>query len=161
MGDKFDFSIDEMKLDREWLGQAESYFRFASKLANAKRSYDEADNDVKVLKAELELAIRSNPSQYGLDKVTEGVVAAAVLVQPEYKKSMEELRDHRHAVDIFSAAVEAMQHRKRALEKLVDLQLSNYYAAPVASKENREAVDEMNKATTRRRIGVKRKDDDA
>lgn len=159
MTTSFDFSIDEMQLDKEWNGQAERFFRMASKLANAKQEYEELENAFKVTKAELELDIRSDPQKYGLDKTTEATVAATVLVQRQYSEAATQVREARHAVDILSAAVEAMQHRKRALENLVSLHLANYYAVPQTTAGNHEELDEMTRTRVRRKAGTRRRGD--
>lgn len=152
-----DFSIDPLRLDRECLKQANAYFDVAKDLAEARRTYDALQSELQVLKADLDLAIRKDPAKYDLDKVTESTVASAVTVAKEVVELNQEIRAARYEMDVLTGALEAMQHRKRALEKLVDLHLSNYYSEPQLTKEGREAVDDANKTSLRRRVGVRKK----
>lgn len=151
-----DFSIDEMRLDREWNQQAARYFEVATELADARREYDELEAGLKVLKAEIDLDVRKNPDKYGLDKTTEGIVSSVVTKDSRVTIAHDEVRDARHRVDILSGALEALQHRKRALEKLVDLHLSGYYAAPTTDAKSQEEINDMQHKVVRRRAGVRK-----
>lgn len=143
-------AIDEFRLDREWLGQARRYFQYSEKLADARRRLDEAKAALDVSDAELDAEIRLNPSEFGLGKPTEQAVKNAVTASPEHQAAERKVIRAKHDVAIFDAAVTALDHRRRALEKLVDLQLSGYYAEPRARNEHsREAIGEAEKQAAR------------
>lgn len=151
-----DFSIDEMRLDREWKQQADRYFEVATELADARRTHDELEVGLKVLKAEVDIDARKNPAKYGLEKTTDSSIASVVTQDKRVVILQDEAREARHRVDILSGALEALQHRKRALEKLVDLHLSNYYSTPVTDAESQEAINDMQHKVVRRRAGVRK-----
>lgn len=155
---EFSFDIDEMQLHREWKDQPKRYFKIGELLANAKRNYDEIDASLKLAKAEVDMDVRANPDAYGLAKITEAVVESAVLRSKKVQGIIEELREARHECDILTVALEAMQHRKRSLENLVSLHIANYYSAPVANAEAGQELQEMGRQTTRRRVGVKKRE---
>ncbi len=138
-----DFGIDPDMLWDEWLGQPQMYYEWAEKLADAKQAVGEAKAVLELTEAETALAIRKFPEKYGLEKVTEGGVEAVMITRKEYQAAKTDLIEAMHKEDIFGAAVSAMQHRKTALEKLVDLFLSNYHSAPKSSKNGREHVEDM------------------
>lgn len=142
--------IDPLALDREWVNQPRLYLQYSEELANAGREMDEAKSNLDITKADLEQQIRSDPDEFGLEKVTESAVNATMLTQPEYKSAMAALIDARHRRDILGAAVSALEHRKKALEKLVDLHLAGYFAAPRASAGSREAAKEIEDRAVRR-----------
>ena len=121
-----DFQIDRFRLDDEWVKQPDLYRRYAEALADARSEYDGRKNDLDVVRAEIELKIRENPGYYGLDKVTEGVIKAAVEVQELVKEAENDVVQARHKVGILEAAVGALDHRKRALSDLVSLHLADY-----------------------------------
>jgi len=148
---ELDITIDENALDKEWTFQPRLYFRYAAKLADAKRDADQAKTEVELTKAELELAIRTNPEKFDLQKVTESAVASTVLAQAEYGRVRQADLDARHTVDILQAAVAALDHRKRALEGLVQLRLANYYSSPRAPQGAEEDMREMEKRLVRNR----------
>lgn len=122
--------IDRDKLDEEWLGQAETFEKYARRLADAR-------NEQSILKAEFELriaeltaAVRINPSRFGLVKVTESGIEQAVILLKEYQEAQRAMIDASHKVDLLKAVVDAMEHRKRALENLVDLFKASYFSDP-------------------------------
>ena len=145
-------TIDETVLDEEWIEQPKLYFHWARKLADARRSLDESKSNLDVVKAELDRAIRSDPERFGLPKVTEAVVTTAIPNQPKYQSALEVLRNDKHTVDILSAAVTALDHRKAALGKLVDLHGQNYFSSPRASTpEAEESMREVVKKKVRKK----------
>lgn len=150
--DKNFVEIDPLALDREWVNQPRLYLQFASELADANRELDEAKSNLDIVKADLDQNIRSDPEQFGLDKVTEASITSTLLTQPEYKEAMTLLIESRHKREILAAAVAALDHRKKALEKLVDLHMSGYYASPRASGDSREAMSEVERKSTRRSL---------
>ena len=146
-----DLQIDENQLDTEWLNQPQLYYRYAAKAADARRDFDAAKDELEVTKAEVDQSIRSDPAKFGLTKLTEATVASAVIIQEEYQKAQENVRQARHRHDVYQAAVSALDHRRKALEKLVDLLIANYFSAPRASKVSKSRMNEVEKEFTRRK----------
>ena len=142
---------DPNLLDEEWVAQSSLRFSYGADLADAKRTLQSAKAELDVTEAELKLAIRSDPAKFNLDKVTEDVVKSAVLLEPEYQKAKTHVIESQHDVDVLDAAVSAIDHRKKALEDLVDLFLAGYYAKPKASDGSREQMQEVERHSVRRR----------
>lgn len=140
--DDSDFlKIDENALDKEWMLQADLRFEWGVKLADAKKELDDAEAFFALTKAELDGNIREDPAAYGVkcsDRTgapTEPTVAAAILMQKDYKSAQSDVHDARHKVNHTQAAVIAIDHRKAALENLVELFGLQYFAAPRAKGE--------------------------
>lgn len=160
------FGIDKNILDDEWIDQPKRYFRWALQLEDARADFEYVKAEFEVVKAEVELAIRNDPGNVDYDlpadavekgKVTEKMVAAALLQQDEYKKAQQAVFTAKHRVGVLQAAVTALDHRKKALEKLVDLHGQKYFASPRASENSRDAMAEVEKDSVRRRGHKKRK----
>lgn len=149
--------IDKNILDDEWLGQARLYFQWAVQLEDARDEFEETKAAFDVVKSDLDLAIRTNPDAYDLPKVTDKSVAAALIIQPEYKDAQQEVFIARHRVGILQAAVTSLDHRKKALEKLVDLHGQKYFASPRVSEHSREAVENIEKRSARIKVKIKGK----
>lgn len=147
----FELAIDQNSLDQEWLDQPRMYFRYAAQLADARQAYDAARADLDLTKAELDLAIRSDPQQFDLGKVTEASIQATILNQKAYTRARDKLSAAKHEVDVLEAAVGALDHRKRSLERLVELFLANYFSRPSAPNGTQEEVDQMAKRAIRAR----------
>lgn len=144
--------IDEMKLDRECVRLPTDYLRFAHMSADAKRDLNTAENRLKAVEADVAQQVRETPARFGLEKVTEAGITAAVRSSKEYVEAMVELGEARHAADIAQAAVWALEFKKRSVTLLVELHGMSYYSNPKISEQGRKAVDEQAKRATRRPI---------
>jgi len=125
-----DIRIDPEALDVEWLGQADLMRRYTRHAAEMKREVDEAKERLEVGKATIEMDIRANPDKYGLSKVTESAIQSVMVLQDEYRQLMKEYIDAKYEADIAIGAVRAVDQRKSALEELVRLLGSSYFAGP-------------------------------
>lgn len=149
--------IDKNLLDDEWIGQPKRYFKWAVQLEDAREDLDNAKAEFELVKADVDLAIRSDPGKYSLpEKITEKMVTAAMLTQLEYQDSQEAFYTAKHRVGILQAAVTSLDHRKKALEKLVDLHGQKYFASPRASEDSRESMEKVEKRSARERSKGKR-----
>lgn len=145
------FDIDKNRLDDEWLNQPKSYFKWAVQLEDARDDLETAKSEFDVVKSEVDLAIRTDPDDYNLPKVTDKSVAAVMISQPEYKEAQQAMFEAKYRVGIVQAAVISFDHRKKALEKLVDLHGQKYFASPRASEKSKEAMEKVEKRSIRRR----------
>ena len=124
--------IDKHLLDEEWVNQPKLYFEYASELAGARIDLEEAKAEFDVVKAETDFDIRSNPTNYELpEKTTEVMIGKAVILTEEYQDAQKIVFIAKHRVDILSGAQTALDHRKKALENLVELHGRNYFSKPV------------------------------
>lgn len=152
------FDIDEFHLDREWIRQSRLYLSHAEKLANAKQRFEEAKSSRDVTYAELYKKIRSKPEDYDLPKVTEESLKHLIILQDDYRDADKEVITAKHTVDILQAAVDALDHKKRALENLVHLQISGYHSDPKPPKgATQDDVDKVRHPKNSRAIERTRK----
>lgn len=149
---KTDLKIDETALDVEWLNQPSLLAKYTKIAAQARLDMDTAKDYLDYKKAELDKNIRKNPDKYGVEKVTEGAIASAIVLDDEYKEAQEELNNCRYEYDMVRGMVEAFEQRKSALENLVKLFNSNYFAGPTVPRDlSQKALDfergkELNKS---------------
>ena len=134
------FDLDKFRLDEEWVEQPKLYFESASKLAASRQEYERAKAERDVVKAEEELKVRNNPEKYGLEKTTEAAIGQVVTTSLKLRVANEKIITTKYEMDMQQAEVDALEHRKKALENLVQLEARNYFSAPKASKET---VDRM------------------
>lgn len=142
--------IDDKQLDREWVLQPRLYFRLACDLADARKEYERAKANRDLVYAEQDHQVRLHPSNYGVDKVTETAIKSAVLKSKAYATADEDVANAKHEVDILAAAVEAVEHRKKALENRVSLLALGYRSEPREPSHSREAINNMNRQKTRK-----------
>jgi hypothetical protein len=132
-----DFTIDPSRLDDEWVNHSSKVFEYAVRAADARREYEEAKRRDEVLRADKSLAIRKNPEEYGLSKVTEGTIDAAIISHGDVVDSAYELIRRKNELDVLMAAVTALDHKKKGLECLVSLHATAYYSNPSESRIER------------------------
>jgi len=160
---EFDFfDIDITRLDEEWLNQPKIFFKYASKLADAQRRESQARAEREIVKAEVDLEVREHLKKYKIDKVklTEAVIIGIVMKQPTYQKAQKERLRRKHKTDILQAAVNALNHRRSALERLVALHGQNYFSTPkpIDERSITTVTDIENRGKKKRRQeGLKRK----
>jgi len=135
--------IDPLRLDEEWLGQPKQRQIFGELLADAQLKQDTAKSTLEVVKAETDREIREDPEAHGIGKLTEASVATAITVDPAVKVAVKKWNKARHEVNVLQAAVDGLEHRKRALTQLVELHGQDYYSTPkmpagVKNKRRRE-----------------------
>lgn len=158
-------SIDINRLDREWLGQPELVYVYSIKLADARRESDSLKSKLELVESSFDGKIRKNPKKYGIESktITESAIRACLSSIDEVIFVKRQLINKKHTIDILTAAVNALEHRKRALEKLVDLWQASYFASPMAGRSNtsREFRELAKREDTKkvRTVGMKRYED--
>ena len=149
-----DIKIDEEALDIMWLNQASLFMRYAKNAAEARRDLDEAKQDLDIKKAEVDKAIREDPSKFGLEKITETAIQSAILTEGGYQKAFKTYLDAKYESDMASSAVVAMNQRKEALEALVKLHGQSYFAGPSIPMDIKKRREEKEKDTDKGISGV-------
>jgi hypothetical protein len=132
--EKTHFEIDVNQLAEEWVMLPQNVFSYTCNAAEARLQYEEAKRLHDVLRADTSLAIRRNPEQYGILKVTEAMVDAALELDPKVQESAKNVIDKKNELDIAVAAINALDAKKKGLECLVHLHATAYYSNPSESK---------------------------
>lgn len=125
----FDLKIDPNNLDQECLRQVEMVDYAVRRVASLRKANSEADNNLELVEAQLKRAIRSDPGRYKVpdSKVTEGSIKEIMTLQPEYQEALKKVNEARHSFDLMTGMLTALDHRKRALDNLIDLWKQSYF----------------------------------
>ena len=147
------FDIDKNRLDEEWLRQPRLYMKYSEEVATYRKTLEDTKIKLEVYDAETELDIRKNPEKYNVPKLTEGCIQQVLALQEEHVRYRRLIAKRKYDLDIAQAAVSTLDNKKKALEDLVQLQLSNYWSEPRAPKGvSKETIDDMKeKARNRKR----------
>lgn len=149
-----DISINKYKLDEECLSHSSLYFRYSSMQADAKTRVSKAKDNLELVEAERNLAIRKTLSESGT-KVTEAMITSALIVDKEVIEAKNQVRE---AEDVFmklSVAVQAFEHRKSELDNLVKLYCSGYYSIPNSGSDVKKDINEQTSSAVRRNLNKK------
>lgn len=119
------FDIDHRHLDREWLRQAGLVYEQSELLAEAEREIDRLSLERDVTYAELDEMIRVEEG-----KKTEVQIKQWVVRHERYKVVENKYIEATYNANILKGVMRGLEHKKKALERLVDLMLSNYYSDP-------------------------------
>jgi len=125
-----DIFIDENQLDIEWLEQPSLMLKYCNHESQMEQNLDIEKTKLDLLKSELDSQIRKNPSDFGVEKITETVVLNAVIATEEYQEAYLTYLDVKFERDVAKNAVKAFSQRKDALENLVKLHGQSYFAGP-------------------------------
>ena len=150
-----DLKIDKYNLDREWMRQPMLYMKWAEAWAQAVLERDRAKEQLEVVKAELDSAIRQAPAEFGIvGKPTESAISNAITKHSQYRRAYSNYVEATKAANVLAGAKEAMAHKKKALEGITELMVAGYYAEPNIPKEVRQKVER--ETTTEIKNGLKR-----
>ena len=149
MSKDFDtFDLDPHRLDEEWCRQPKMYHEQAVALADARKEHEQSKTERDLVAAEVDKDVRLHPSKYGLEKLTEEPIKKAVLMSKEYRKADTNVIEARHSMDIIQADLDTLDHRKKALENLVQLFLADYFSSPRTPKNVPQSeIDKMQQRT--------------
>lgn len=144
--------IDENQLDKEWTQQPKTYYQYAEEVAKQQKKLDELKKEKEVIVAGLGLNIRQSPEKYDIVKVTESAVSAAIVLDTSNQLIEERIIEQKYVLDLAKGVLTALDHKKKALEKLVDLHGQNYFSTPrVKNTDSKKVVEKINKKKARRR----------
>jgi len=128
---------DPLRLDEEWTSQPKLYHEVADELEQAKHKLRLAQLELEIAEAEASLEVRTrDPEELGLKSITEDVVKRLVVLDKRVRNAKEKTTTLEGQVGEASVKVRAAEHRKTALENLVQLKIRDYIAEPRMPKNN-------------------------
>lgn len=145
---KNDLEIDIYRLEDEWSNQPLLVQEYSEKLAKARKELEELENHLELVKAKVGKAVRTDPESYGIDRITVDAVNSEITMSKEYQSTLSEIVDKRYQVDLLKGMISALDNRKKALEKQVELFLTGYFSNPRLSSKSME--QEFQKRKTER-----------
>jgi len=127
---------NEMELVSECARQDGLYFKYASKLAAANWKIGELKSRRDVIIADRYKEMRTNPTKFGFDKITETGMKAALPNHKKWRVIVQKIRDEQYRIELFESMVRRMEHRKKTLENMVYLHGQKYFARPHPNDED-------------------------
>jgi hypothetical protein len=151
-----DIRIDETALDVEWLEQAELAVKYGKYWSKCKEEFIRAEENIKVIRAELVALANADPDRY----LGDGVKPTAVNIESFYRNH----KKHKEAKERWIKAMTELNDaeiikneiaftRKAALEAMVQLHGQQYFAGPKMPRnltKERSTREETNKENNKR-----------
>lgn len=148
--------VDIDDLGDEVLRHAEFFRVAAEHLEEVRAVVAERKAAMELLDATLSIAVRKDPAKYGVAKVTDSIVSAMVTVDPTFQKAQSRYLSAKKSQGIAQVQVDALEHKKRMIEKAVDLFLADFFADPSggrAKKLSEEAGQSARRKLSKRTNG--------
>jgi len=130
-----DIIIDEEALDFECLEQPRLMLKYTRIEAESIKELDLASENLSLVRAELDKAIRLDPEKFGIEKVTETAITNVILSNEEYQKANKSLIEAKFDSKVAQGAVRAFDQRKSMLETLTRLHGQQYFAGPKVPRD--------------------------
>lgn len=121
------FEIDELDLVKECAMQPQQVANWQKRQGELEDELDRAEAAVKLSYARLDLAIRQNPEEYGLTKVSESSINAAIIADRLHQAQIEASFEAKAAFNKAKAAVQGLWSRDKMLGIIKDLYVHDYY----------------------------------
>lgn len=133
------YEIDKHRLHLEWERQPKLFHAAAEKLAEADSEVDRLKGIMELVKAEIELEVRREPTSFGIKgRVTDSAIEKIVIVDKRYQDAQEDYFTERRLARKLKAEVDYLSHRKTAIEYLSKLRIQDYFADPRIGEDERE-----------------------
>lgn len=147
-------SIDPDNLHEEWFRQPNLVWKYSKAFARADALAKKAKERIKVVMAQLDAEIRRNPGEYGIEKITDKAIEAAVYRHPKYWEIVEESIDLKEEANLLDGALNTLEDRREALKHAVRLFLNEYWGDPHLSnvEGRREWKSQLDDAATEEQL---------
>ena len=151
-----EISISRKQLDNEWAKQPVLCLKYGDLYAEAVAERDHLKRQMDVVRAQVDEKVRKSPEEYGLVKSTEAAIKSAIEASEEVDQINKDFIEATKNVNLLASAREAINHKKKALENLVQLQLAGYYGDPKIPEEVRQEADTKTAENIRKRLKKRR-----
>lgn len=144
-----DLDINLNSLETDAQSVPGKIYYWGQQLAEAKKAAKVAKNRTKLLFAELDSAVRANPGDYDIVKITEGAIKSNILQQAVYKEAQLEQIQREYDEDVLDAYVQGLNSLDNQIANLTKLHGQMYWQkSTTVSAENAEAVRTAQQAAT-------------
>jgi hypothetical protein len=144
-----DAEIDRHDLVGEMEIHPAMFHKWSALMVEAQEERDHWKTKRDLLYADYDAAIRAEPEEYGIDRVTETAIKTYITAQDEYQRLQKKRLTAERKINAYTAAVRTMEHRKRMLEKMADIWLAGYYSENMTAR-SRSTQRSANEETGRR-----------
>lgn len=148
--------INQHDLDGALLEQPEAFYRISQAYVQAVSMRDKLYEDVKVVDASLDLAIREEFEQEG-KKATEKIIESKVKSHPNHDRAYRSYLSAKEEAERLNALKESFLQRSYVLKELCNIYISGYSVAESSIKsETQKTRSDIKKAISEKKEVYKR-----
>ena len=137
------FKLDQLCLDEALKEHAELVYQWGRRAEEARRRLDEARLELEETEASVNIQIRKNPANFGLDKVTESAIASMVILDVKVSTAKRKVLRLKYRLGKLQVIMHGLDDRKKALEYLCQLWSQSYFAEPKLPEDSKKLIDKM------------------
>jgi len=154
-----DITIDKDDLVTEWLKQSDLHFYYRIRYIQAQTRERDVKEKLEVIRAEVDLEIRqSDPEDYNLSKFTDKAIDSILKSDDKVIKALEKYNKSKKTTGILQAAVDSLEHKKKALENLSQYWLAGFFSQPSNKKMEEISAKKMIEKNLNKKKGKKKND---
>lgn len=139
---KKDLMIDPDILDILWVRHPNIYMKYSEAAALANDLVRKKKNDLEVIDARIDQELRI-AGEGKTTKMTADAVKAAITADDRHINALIEYNDALYKAELCGSAVKAMEHKKTALQNMVQLCLSGYFALPKIPRDLKNEIKKL------------------
>ena len=144
--------VHEDRLDEDLISQPKLVLKYGKLEADARHEHAQAKAYLEATEATLSIDIRAKPEKYDFSgKPTEAAIQAAIIRSQDYQDALAGFHEAKHKLDVLSAVLSALEHRKKSLEGLISLHAQSYFSEVKTRGASREVQEDMTKQAVRRK----------
>lgn len=126
MSAEVNLGVDRHNLDQELENIPNEILAWSRQAIADLEASQRAENALKLIEAQLSIAIRQNPLDFGMAKVTEETVKALITVQQVYIDAQNAVVAAKSQLAASRAVVDALEVKRSSLKYLAELTVSGY-----------------------------------
>ena len=132
-----DAEIDRFDLVGEMEIQPGLFRKWSALLVEAQEERDDWKTKRDLHAADLDDSIRTEPEEYGIERVTETAIKNIVLQDETYQRLQKKRLAAERKINAYVGAIRTMEHRKRMLEKMADLWEAGYFSENMTARTSK------------------------
>jgi len=149
--------IDRYVLDQELVKQPQLYSGWAIKEAEAANEKEWEKHRLELIRAQVEIKIRKDPEEYGIQNITEGIIKASITSHKKVRRQTKKYLEALHNERVLKKAERSYKARQKMLEGLVHLNVQlNFAEVKVPRAYSEKRIDDA-KDSLRRDLKRKQK----
>jgi len=132
-----DLQINDQKLDEEFMSHSDKFKNWQIYYGYCSDEVSNKENQLDLLEATLDKKIREENRE---KKPTENSIKNEIILNEDYQKLKSDLNKARFNLNIAKGALNAFDHKKKALERLTDFWIFGYNSEPKQKPSIKEKI---------------------